>query len=91
MVRDRAGEGGRVHVVAPALNGRLRHYVSGVDDAVRAATERLARALHHLHAEGVEATGEIGDSDPLIAAEDALRTFPAELVVVSTYPPGHSN
>ena len=37
------------------------------------------------------ATGEIGDSDPLDAAADAVHSFPADQIVVSTYPEGHSN
>ena len=47
-VSEHAGAAGRVHIVAPALNSRLRHYVSDVDAAVAAAQERLDRALAHL-------------------------------------------
>lgn len=90
-VRRRAGPSGRVHIVAPALNTRLRHYVSDVDGAVDAAKERLTLALEHLVASGIAATGEVGDSDPLIAVEDVLHGFPASELVVSTYPDGQSN
>jgi len=90
-VGERAGQSGRVHVVAPALNSRLQHYASDIDDAVAEAKERLGIALEHLRDHGVEATGEIGDSDPLDAAADAVHEFPASEIVVSTYPRGDSN
>ena len=40
---------------------------------------------------GVEARGEVGDGDPLQAMEDALRTFGADEIVISTHPEGRSN
>jgi len=89
-VRELA-EGGEVLVVAPALNTRLRHMVSDVDGAVEAARERLGRALAWLADKGIVARGEVGDSDPLVAIDDALAVFDASQVVISTYPPGHSN
>ena len=33
----------------------------------------------------------IGDSDPLIAIDDALAGFEATEIVVATHPPSHSN
>ena len=33
----------------------------------------------------------MGDSDPLQAIEDALRTFGAEEIIISTHPAGRSN
>ena len=35
--------------------------------------------------------GEVGDGDPLQAIEDALRTFGADEIVISTHPEGRSN
>lgn len=90
-VREQAGEGGHVHVVSPALNSRLRHYVSDIDGAVDAASGRLKEAISLLRALGADVTGEVGDSDPLLAARDALRTFEADGIVISTYPKGQSN
>lgn len=86
-----AGEGGGVHIVAPALNSRLRHWLSDVDDAIGAARERLERATVALSEQGIEASGEIGDSDPLRAARDAVLTIDPDEVVVSTYPASDSN
>jgi hypothetical protein len=42
-----------VLVVAPALNSRLRHWVSDVDDPVARAHERLDLAVTDLHERGV--------------------------------------
>jgi hypothetical protein len=39
---------------------------------------------------GLRARGEVGDSDPNVAIEDALRTFPADEVIISTHPPDRS-
>jgi GABA permease len=80
-----------VFVVAPALNSHLRHWTSDVDGAIAAARERLNRSLAALLASGVRADGDIGDSDPLQAIEDALRTFDPDEIIVSTHPPGRSN
>lgn len=90
-VSEQAGSGGLVHVVSPALNSRLRHYVSDTDDAVDQARARLEEALALLRELGAEVTGEVGDSDPLLAARDALRAFHADRIVISTYPKGQSN
>ena len=35
--------------------------------------------------------GAVGDGDPLQAIEDALRTFGADEIVISTHPEGRSN
>ena len=81
----------RIHVVCPALNSQLRHWASDEDDARAAAQGRLDRSLEQLRAHGVQADGEVGDSDPLQAIEDALRTFGADEIVISTHPEGRSN
>ena len=90
-IRSRAGDGGEVLIVAPALNTRLRHWVSDTDGALEAARERLDRALEYLRDAGVTARGEVGDADPLLAIEDALVGFEASEIVISTWPEGQSN
>jgi hypothetical protein len=89
----RAGEGSRadVLVVSPALNTPLKHWVSDDDQARDAAQERLNRSLARLKDAGVAARGEIGDGEPLQAIEDALRTFGADEIIISTHPEGRSN
>ena len=62
-----------VLVVMPALNSHLRHWTSDEDGARAAASQRLERSLARLHELGVDASGEVGDSDPLQALEDYAR------------------
>jgi hypothetical protein len=81
----------QVLVVTPALNSPLKHWTSDEDDARAAAQERLDASLSKLAEAGVEARGEIGDDDPLQAMEDALRTFGADEIIISTHPEGRSN
>src|SRR5919106_1627736 len=91
-IRQRAeGYQAQVLVVCPALNSPLRHWASDDDSARRQAQARLARSLDQLAAVGVSATGEVGDSEPLQAIEDALRTFGADEVIISTHPEGRSH
>jgi hypothetical protein len=80
-----------VLVVAPALNSRLRHWVSDVDEALARAHERLDRAITALRQRGVIVRGEIGDANPLLAIADALASFPADEIVITTLPRGRSN
>jgi hypothetical protein len=90
-VRDRTTGLAEVLVVCPALNSRIRTWMSDEDGARAAAQARLDESLAALAAVGVRASGQIGDGDPLQALEDALRTFPADEIVISTHPPGRSN
>src|SRR5215475_5628221 len=78
-------------VVCPALNSPLKHWVSDEDEARTAAQERLDRSLASMRSGGVQASGEIGDGDPIQAVEDALRTFRPDELIVSTHPPGRSH
>jgi hypothetical protein len=79
------------HVVCPALNSRLRTFTSDEDPAREAAQERLDVTLARLTSVGIEATGAVGDGDPLVAVDDAVRTFGPGEIVISTHPPGRSN
>jgi hypothetical protein len=78
-------------VVTPALNSPLRHWMSDEDGARAAAQDRLETSLAQLAEAGVEARGEVGDGDPLQAIEDALRTFGADEIIISTHPEGRSH
>jgi len=91
-VLRRRAEGVReeVLVVTPALNSPLRRWASDEDGARAAAQGRLHASLAELARDGIEARGEVGDGDPLQAIEDALRTFGADEIVISTHPEGRS-
>jgi hypothetical protein len=80
-----------VFVVAPALAGsRAAHWASDIDDGIELARQRLGTSLEGISRLGLSGDGEIGDSDPNLAIEDALRHFAADEVVISTHPPERS-
>ncbi len=93
-VRYRAGHGpAEVLVVAPALaTSRMGHWMSSnLAGAREAATERLDASVAALRSIGLDASGRLGDSDPLQALDDAYRVFHPAEIVISTHPPGRSN
>ncbi|MEX2612924.1 MAG: hypothetical protein WD380_05045, partial [Gaiellaceae bacterium] len=81
----------RFYVVSPALNSRLKTWTSDEDPARLAAQQRLEATLERLSSLDVEAHGKVGDVDPLVAVEDAVRSFRPQEIVVSTHPEGRSN
>jgi hypothetical protein len=91
LQRKVEGLNNRVLVVCPALNSQVRHWVSDDDAARASAQNRLDASLARLRELGIHARGEVGDGDPLQAMEDALRTFGADEIVISTHPEGRSN
>ncbi len=91
LLRKAEGLDNQVLVVCPALNSQVRHWASDEDAARAAAQRRLDASLAQLRELGVQARGEVGDGDPLQAMEDALRTFGADEIVISTHPEGRSN
>ena len=78
-------------VCTPALNSRLRFWASDEDSARVAAQQRLDASLDRLRSLGIAASGEVGDANPLQAMEDALRTFGADEIIISTHPEGRSH
>jgi hypothetical protein len=93
-VRYRAGHGpAEVLVVAPALAGsRMGHWLSSnIEGAREAATERLDASIAALRAIGLEASGQLGDADPMQALDDAFRVFGPDEILISTHPPARSN
>lgn len=78
-------------VVTPALNTQVRHWASDEDGARSAAAARLEASLAALRAAGLKAEGVVGPDDPLLAIDDALRTFAPDELIISTHPEGRSN
>ena len=89
--KSEAADRAEVLVVCPALNSPLRQWASDEDPARRQAQQRLDRSLGRLREAGIDAQGEVGDAEPLLAIEDALRTFGADEVIISTHPEGRSH
>ena len=78
-------------VVCPALNTRLKTWTSDEDPARAEAQKRLDATLERLGSVGIQARGEVGDGDPLVAIEDAIHTFHPDEILISTHPVGRSN
>ncbi len=82
-VRERArGRPVAARVVAPALSPPFKEGLGDVDAGIDRAQNRLAQSLAVLEHEGIDARGEVGDVDPQLAVEDALRELAAEDVSV---------
>lgn len=79
------GHGNEVdlRVVVPAIEASaFRHTLGDVDEPRREAEARLGRVLEELRANGIEAAGEVGDPDPIQAAQDALLKAPTDEIVI---------
>ena len=87
---ERARQGpSRFHVVVPAR--RNPRGLTWTEGASRAAAERrLAEGLRWMRSLGLQATGEVGDENPVEAVEDALRVGSYDEIVLSTLPAGVS-
>lgn len=83
---DPGGGDSKVHVVVPALNSRVRHWFSDEDGARRSAEQRLQTCLGELDRAGIDATGSVGDREPLQAIADALTEFAADEIVIASAP-----
>ncbi len=78
-----------LYVVVPATP-RPGAFTWNEDEATADAQGRLDAMLEHLKGLGLNATGEVGYRDPVEAARDALRSHPAEEIILSTLPTGIS-
>ncbi len=84
-MQHHTGEGSaEIKIVAPAADvSPLQWLASDEDDARGEAEQVAAESADAVSAEGRVET-EVGDTDPVQAIEDALRTFQADEVVVIT-------
>jgi hypothetical protein len=84
---DSDPEDAEVMVVAPALHkNALRFWVSDADEAISKADDVRHQSVEQLGADGVSASGDTGEGDPDEAIEDALKTFPADRILIFTHP-----
>jgi hypothetical protein len=77
-------------VVAPALGSRTARW-TGDEHAYQDAAAHLDATLRALRELQVEADGRVGSHDPLQAADDGLREFPADEIVFAVQPGGDAN
>jgi hypothetical protein len=80
-----------VLVVAPALNSRKRFFLADPDPAIDRAQEVQEETVERLDEEGIDAAGDTGEEDPMLALQDALVTFQADEVVLFTHAGGKQN
>jgi hypothetical protein len=86
VVRGRAGEDAEVQIVAPASKISWLDRLANDEGAARAdAADRAHAAAEELP--GDQGEPKVGDVDPYLAIEDALRTFAADEIVIF-HPPG---
>ncbi len=77
------GNGAEVRLVVPAVEETaFRHLMGDVDEPAHHAEEVLAASLATLRRQGISASGAVGDADPVLAAQDALRQEPADEVLI---------
>lgn len=78
-----SGDGVEIRVVVPAVEANpLEHTLGGVDEPRRLAEQRLERVLGYLRVGRLQVSGEVGDPDPVRAAQDALLKEPADEVLI---------
>jgi hypothetical protein len=82
-------EGAEVLVVSPATNqSKLAFWVSDPDEAIAEAETAQVETVERLEEEGIDAVGDTGESEPAVALQDALATFPADRILVFSHPEG---
>jgi hypothetical protein len=84
-------DGAEVLVVAPALTSKRRFILADPDPGIERAEEIQEETVERLGEEGVDAAGDTGESDPLLAIQDALATFEADEIVLFTHTGGKRN
>jgi hypothetical protein len=92
LLRNTLGDdvrGAEVLVVSPATNqSRVAFWVSDADEAIEEAQSAETATVSSLREAGVEAAGDVGDSEPATAIDDALATFKADRIVIFSHPDG---
>jgi hypothetical protein len=87
IVRHTEGRPAQARIVAPALVKSPLDLAAGdVDDEIDDASRRLETSVAALEQSGIEATGDVGEADPVLALGDALRLFPADEVIILAHP-----
>jgi acyl-CoA synthetase (AMP-forming)/AMP-acid ligase II len=78
-------EGAEVLVVAPAVNqSPVAFWVSDSDEAIAEAESVAERTAAALRERGAKARATTGESEPLLALQDALATYPADRILIVT-------
>jgi hypothetical protein len=82
-----AADDAEVLVIAPALHkSALRFWLSDADAAIARAQGVQQDSVDQLDDEGITATGDTGESEPLAAIADTLVGFPADRIALFIHP-----
>src|SRR5262245_28697235 len=83
FVRDRTGgEASTFYLVVPTIPDR-RHLAWDESEAHLIARRRLVNGLEWIRQIDPDADGEVGDVDPILAIEDALRSTDYDAIVLA--------
>jgi hypothetical protein len=88
------GNGNRareVMVIAPMLTTRLQCLTSDIDDAHRAAQQRLCHIAADMSTFRTPPLTTVGDENQVLAVADALASFDADACVIVTHTPEQAN
>jgi hypothetical protein len=80
-----------VLVVAPALMSRRKFLLADPDPGIERAEQVQEETVERLDEAGIDAAGDTGEADPLLAVQDALATFEADEIVLFTHAEGDRN
>jgi glycine/D-amino acid oxidase-like deaminating enzyme len=76
-------DGAEVLVVSPAVNeSAVAFWMSDSDEAIADAQSTADATAAALREAGANARATTGESEPLLALQDALATYPADRIVV---------
>src|SRR3954447_25406708 len=81
LIKARAGDDGRHRFVLILPQG---------DGTEGDPYERLAHVLRRLEQEGVDAVGQVVHPDPFTAIQNAVRWYPVDDIIISTFSPERS-
>ena len=82
LIKSRAGTDGRHRFVVIMPQG---------EGAEGDPYERLAGVLRRLEGEGVDAVGQVVHPDPFTAIQNAVRWYPVDDIIISTFEPERSD
>lgn len=87
VIGSDATDDAEVLVIAPALHkSALRFWLSDADEAIARAQTVQQDSIDQLDDEGITATGDTGESEPMAAIADSLQTFAADRVALFIHP-----
>jgi hypothetical protein len=83
LKREVGGTSTEVRLVAPAVEiSPLHHTLGDIDEPRKEAAERLKEVVATAREAGLDVSFEVGDPDPVQAAQDALLQRPADEILI---------